>query len=52
MTIFSFAVGFGAGGALIWFSKDKIQALVIGANAPSARLHAQADAIAAAAKKL
>jgi hypothetical protein len=52
MTIFSFAVGFGAGGALIWFSKDKIQALVIGANALSARLHAQADAIAASAKKL
>jgi hypothetical protein len=45
-------LGFLAGGALIWFGKDRIQALVIGANALSARLHARADAIAAAAKKL
>jgi hypothetical protein len=45
-------IGFGSGGALIWFCKDKIQALVIGANALSAKLHAKADAIASAAKKL
>jgi hypothetical protein len=45
------AVSFGAGGALIWFYKPKIQSLVIGANAVSAKLHAQADAIAAAVKK-
>jgi len=37
---------------LIWFFKDRIQALVIGANALSAKLHARADAIAAAAKKI
>jgi hypothetical protein len=49
---FSFALGFVAGGALIWFCKDKIQALVIGVNALSAKLHAQADALTAAAKKL
>lgn len=49
---FGAVVGFVGGGALIWFFKDKIQALVIGANALSAKLHAKADAIAAAAKKL
>ena len=42
---------FMAGGALIWFGKEKIQAAVIGANALSAKLHAKADAIAAASKK-
>jgi hypothetical protein len=48
----SFALGFACGGALIWFCKARIQQLVIGANALSAKLHAQADAITAAAKKL
>lgn len=43
---------FIAGGALVWFGKDRIQQLVIGANALSAKLHAKADAIAAAAKKV
>jgi hypothetical protein len=54
MTIYTigFAIGFGCGGALIWLTKDKIQALVIGANALSAKLHAQADALAAMARKL
>jgi hypothetical protein len=47
-----FAIGFGCGGTLIWFAKGKIQAIVIGANALSAKLHAQADALAAAARKL
>jgi hypothetical protein len=42
---------FIAGVALIWFCKERIQALVIGANALSAKLHAKADAIAAASKK-
>jgi hypothetical protein len=41
----SFALGFGCGGALIWFFKAQIQKLVIGANALSAKLHAQADAL-------
>lgn len=40
-------LGFVAGGAAIWFGKTKIQELVIGANALSAKLHAQADAIKA-----
>ena len=48
----SFALGFAAGGAVIWFFKMQIQKLVIGANALSAKLHAQADALTAAAKKL
>ena len=52
MTAFFAAISFGAGGALIWFFKDRIQALVIGADALAARLHAKADAIAAVAKKL
>lgn len=44
-------VSFGAGGALIWFGKEQIQKMVIGANALSAKLHAKADAIATASKK-
>lgn len=40
-------LGFVAGGAVIWFGKTKLQELVIGANALSAKLHAQADAIKA-----
>lgn len=49
---------FVAGGALIWFFRPKIEELVLGANALSKKLHAQADvfaakaaAVAAAAKK-
>jgi hypothetical protein len=38
-------VAFLAGGAFIWFGKDWIMKMVIGANALSARLHAKADAI-------
>ena len=44
-------LGFVAGGAFIWFFKEKVQALVIDANTLSAKLHAKADAIAAASKK-
>jgi hypothetical protein len=36
---------FVAGGGLVWFFKPTIQKLVIGANALSAKLHAQADAL-------
>ena len=46
---FVFAIGFGAGGAVCWFYKPQIQALVIGANKVSAKLHAEADALAAKA---
>jgi len=45
-------VSFAAGGALIWFYKPHIQSLVIGANAVSAKLHAQADALVATVKKV
>ena len=38
-------LGFAAGGAFIWFAKERIQAIVIGANALSAKLHAKADAL-------
>lgn len=38
---------FMAGGALIWFCKERIQALVIDANTLSRKLHAKADEIAA-----
>jgi hypothetical protein len=44
------AIGFVAGGALIWFGKDTIQKWVIGANALSKKLRAKADAIAKASK--
>jgi hypothetical protein len=40
-----FTVGFGAGCALIWFLRPKIEELVIGTNALSKKLHAQADAL-------
>jgi len=52
MTALLAITSFATGGALIWFIKDKIQALVIGANALSAKLHAEADAISTAARKL
>jgi hypothetical protein len=52
MTAFVATIAFGAGGALIWFCKDKIQTLVIDGNKLSAKWHAKADAIAAAAKKI
>jgi hypothetical protein len=45
---FSFALGFAGGGALIWFCKDKIQALVIGGNALAAKLEAKATALKSA----
>ena len=42
---------FAAGGTVIWFFKEKVQALVIDANTLSRNLHAKADAIANAAKR-
>lgn len=36
---------FAAGGAFIWFFRDRIERMVIGANALSKKLHAKADAI-------
>ncbi|MET4210540.1 hypothetical protein [Bradyrhizobium sp. LA2.1] len=51
MVWFAGIPGFVAGGALIWFGREKIQALVIDANTLSRNLHAKADAIAAASKK-
>jgi hypothetical protein len=50
MTAFVVIASFTAGGGLIWFCKGKIQELVIGANALSAKLHA--EAISAAARNL
>jgi hypothetical protein len=44
-------LGFLAGGALIWFYKTQIQALVVDANTLAAKLHAEADAVAALARK-
>lgn len=41
---------FIAGGAFVWFCKDWMQRMVIGANALSKKLHGKADAIALAAK--
>lgn len=36
-------LGFITGGAFIWFARERIESLVIGANALSAKLHAKAD---------
>ena len=44
-------VCFSGGFAVCWFFKPTIQKWVLGANALSAKLHAQADAISAAVKK-
>lgn len=52
LTFLGDIIVFVAGAALIWFCKPKIQELVLGANALSAKLHAQADALVATAKKL
>lgn len=49
--IIASSIGFAAGGAFVWFFKETLQRWVIGANALSAKLHAKADAIAAASKK-
>lgn len=40
-----FVTGGGCLGALVWFYKPQIMALVMGANKVSAKLHAQADAL-------
>ncbi len=45
-------LGFVAGGAFVWFCKTWIMGVVMGANALSAKLHAQADSIAATVKKI
>jgi hypothetical protein len=45
MAWFTGIAGFMAGGTLIWFGKDAIMKMVIGANALSAKLHAKADAL-------
>ena len=44
-----FGLGFAAGGYIVWMFKPKIQEMVIGANALSAKLHAQAAALEAKA---
>jgi hypothetical protein len=49
MMTFVSVISFAAGGAMIWFAKDKIQALVIGGNALAAKLKAQAVALEAKA---
>jgi hypothetical protein len=46
LTFLGDVIVFVAGGALIWFCKPAIQKMVLGANALSAKLHAQADALA------
>jgi hypothetical protein len=44
----SFTLGLAAGGALIWFAKDKVLALVIGGQALATKLEAKAAALKAA----
>jgi len=47
----AFAAGFVAGGALTWFYKTRIQALVVDVNTLAAKLHAEAEAVAALVRK-
>ncbi len=47
LTLIGDIVLFAAGGAFVWFLKSLIQRAVIGANALSAKLHAEADALRA-----
>lgn len=49
--MFEAILAFAAGGAFIWFAKDRIQMLVIDANTLSRKLHDKADAIAARVKR-
>jgi hypothetical protein len=42
---------FLAGGALIWFGRNTVEKMVIGANALSRKLHDKADAISQASRK-
>jgi hypothetical protein len=48
----AFTFGFSAGATLIWFCKTRIQALIVDANMLSAKLHAEADAVAALVRKV
>jgi hypothetical protein len=48
MTTFVSLVSFAAGGALIWFAKDKIQAFILGSKALATNLEAKAAALKAA----
>lgn len=50
--IISGILAFITGGVFIWFTKDRIQQAVLGANALSAKLRAKADAIAQAVRKV
>jgi len=45
-------LGFAAGATLIWFCKTWIQALIVDANTLAAKLHAEADAVAAVVRKV
>jgi hypothetical protein len=47
----AFTLGFVSGGALIWFYKTRIQALVVDANSLAAKLHAEANAVTALIRK-
>ena len=47
----AFSLGFVAGGVLIWFCKTRLQALFVDTNALAAKLHAEAEAVAARMRK-
>ena len=47
----AFTLGCVAGGALIWFCKTRILALVVDANTLAAKLHAEAESVAAVFRK-
>ena len=47
--IIASSLGFGIGGAVVWFFKPHIMLFVMDANAVAAKLHAAADKIKGAA---
>ncbi len=48
--LISGTLGFITGGVVIWFTKDAIQKLFLGAEAFAARLRARAEAVRSALK--
>ena len=49
---FGFVLGAGAGGTSIWLCRTRLQTWLIDANTLAARLRAEAEAVAALARKV
>lgn len=49
MFLFGFLVGMGAGGAVVWYGKDTVTKLYLGAEGLAANLQAKVNALKATA---